>query len=1330
MKLKTLAKRLCSSVMAGLTAISIIGSSLPAVTNTMTASAASTLEMPTADEFIARACKLLGAPYTHGKGYSNPYGSNGGTGGTRYSADEIVSTYGVDCSGLVAWTLGSLGMKSSGYAWNCPVPIDTEHWLYTDVNCTQRATENTTFTWTYTKNGKSMSRNIHPLKTQTWTPDYKGSGTKLNYWQISKTKNLTAGSIVIAESYTEDGRRNPSADHAWIYLGDFAKYDVNGDNGRGKVISTVADLTGMSRSEVSKYVGDGRGKGGTHWRIESTSTTTHSGINYTGVMINNDVEGKASGAYQITGMKPFPSELKLQKVNENGEPVAAVSKTNSLSDKVCTYGIYKSKSDAQNDKNRVATVELGASKGSGSVTVEYIEGGYYAKELAAPAGYTLSTEIIKLDYDNVNELKDSKEHGKIILNKSFADGKEGTVTFEVSGSDGKKYTKTLNTENAKAKFVFDNLPLYTYSKTNGGAEYAEKPIVYTIIEKHAAANDGTEYVAVKSIKVTLAKHYDNEYSAYRYGKSLVNYPTPTELLGEINIIKKDVETDEPIEGAEFSIYPENEITFEGETYNPDTPIVILTDNSGEAHISGIPLGTYTVKETKAAAPYYLEENSKVIELTEDDRTADSVYAVENCEFTNKKQEVILKVYKTDGKKQTPLAGAEFLIMRYPGTKVGTLVTDENGYASSEGNFKLYADEMYIMAETKAPDGYIASGLSKTFKGSYTDQSLEYQELELHIENMPTTVTLSKKSITGDDELPGASLQVLDKDGNVIDSWISGTKPHEIVGVLIPGETYTLHEEISPDGYVIANDVTFTVLDNGDVQLVEMIDDTTKVEIAKYDAETGAILEGAELQIIDSDGNVIDEWISAADPHRVEGVLVAGGSYILHEVTAPENYEIAEDIEFTVSNDGRIDSISMFDNIQRANVKIYKRTPDMTNVSGIKFILSGTSNLGKEIYLIGTTDENGEYVFENVPLGTYSVFEDGSTIPCGYITAESQTVILGCEDAEIEFFNDTTKVRISKKDITNSEELPGATLQIIDTDGIIIEEWTSGNEPHYIEGVLNAGDSYTLHEEVAPDGYVIANDIVFTVSDDGSIDYVEMFDDTTKVKISKKDITNEEELAGATLRVIDSEGNIVDEWVSTNEPHYIEGILISGGSYTLHEESAPNGYIVANDIEFTVAEDGSINYVEMFDDTTKVIVSKQDITTGEELTGATLQILDKDGDIVEEWISTNEPHMIEGKLDAGEEYTLKETIAPDGYKIASDIKFTVNSDGSVQTVVLKDEVIPETPPTTPPSTSTPPTTTDTPNPSTGTSDGTPILLSISVILLGAAVIFSKKSGSSE
>ena len=98
---------------------------------------------------------------------------------------------------------------------------------------------------------------------------------------------------------------------------------------------------------------------------------------------------------------------------------------------------------------------------------------------------------------------------------------------------------------------------------------------------------------------------------------------------------------------------------------------------------------------------------------------------------------------------------------------------------------------------------------------------------------------------------------------------------------------------------------------------------------------------------------------------------------------------------------------------------------------------------------------------------------------------------------------------------------------------------------------------------------------------------------------------------------------------------------------------------------------------MQDDTTKVMISKQDITNGKELPGTTLQIIDEDGNVVEEWVSTDEAHFIEGKLIAGKEYTLRETIAPEGYEIANEIRFTVNEDGTMTEVVMYDELTPVT-----------------------------------------------------
>ena len=196
---------------------------------------------------------------------------------------------------------------------------------------------------------------------------------------------------------------------------------------------------------------------------------------------------------------------------------------------------------------------------------------------------------------------------------------------------------------------------------------------------------------------------------------------------------------------------------------------------------------------------------------------------------------------------------------------------------------------------------------------------------------------------------------------------------------------------------------------------------------------------------------------------------------------------------------------------------------------------------------------------------------------------------------------------------------------------------------------------------------------------GSVDLVNMVDDTTKVSITKTDITGDKEIPGAEMKLFDKDGNLIDEWVSTEEAHEIIGKLIAGKKYILHEESAPDGYVVAADIEFTVSETGEVDVITMKDDTTKVRISKKDITTDDELPGATLQIIDENGNIVEEWVSTNEPYFIEGKLITGKTYTLREITAPDGYEIANDVKFTVDEKGNVTEVVMYDEHTPTTPP---------------------------------------------------
>ncbi len=183
----------------------------------------------------------------------------------------------------------------------------------------------------------------------------------------------------------------------------------------------------------------------------------------------------------------------------------------------------------------------------------------------------------------------------------------------------------------------------------------------------------------------------------------------------------------------------------------------------------------------------------------------------------------------------------------------------------------------------------------------------YTEIK-EISNNTTTFEFSKTDITGDKELVGAKLSVLDKSGNVVDSWISGERSHKISGLTV-GETYILREEIAPDGFVRATDIEFRVKNTKEIQKVTMIDKI--LEVVKTDFATGEELEGAEIQVIDEDGNVIDKWVSTKEPHKVVG-LEENKRYKLVETTAPDGYEITEEIEFTVTKDKQTQRIEMKD----------------------------------------------------------------------------------------------------------------------------------------------------------------------------------------------------------------------------------------------------------------------------------------------------------------------------------------------------------------------------------------------------------------------------------
>ena len=246
------------------------------------------------------------------------------------------------------------------------------------------------------------------------------------------------------------------------------------------------------------------------------------------------------------------------------------------------------------------------------------------------------------------------------------------------------------------------------------------------------------------------------------------------------------------------------------------------------------------------------------------------------------------------------------------------------------------------------------------------------------------------------------------------------------------------------------------------------------------------------------------------------------------------------------------------------------------------------------------------------------------------------------------------------------------LELRDKDRHLIDSWTSGDTPHYIEGKLVAGEEYTLVEVNPAPGYAYAEDITFKISTDGTVDKVVMKDKVTRVEITKTDITGEKEVPGCILELRDENGIIVDKWTSGTTPHIFEAELIAGREYTLIEVNPAPGYAYAEAITFRVSKDGTVDKIVMKDKVTHVEITKTDITGDKELPGAHLIIYDAEGNKVEEWTSGTEPHVIEAKLIAGEKYTLHEEGAPDGYAYTSDIVFTVSKDGRIDKVIMKDE----------------------------------------------------------
>lgn len=1059
-----------------------------------------------------------------------------------------------------------------------------------------------------------------------------------------------------------------------------------------------------------------------------------------------------------------------------------------------------------------------------SIPIPY--GRYIVRETTTPHNFMPVDDFIVTVTENSSTpqvwrvLLDDEFKAKLKIVKQDDETKQpvllANTEFKVYDLDAKKYVEQVttypNTVVHKSYFTDENGYLILPESLKCGnyrIEEVRAPDGYT---------QNTQYVEIKVDKNT-AYQMDSVSGDAIITVTYENHPVKGKLVihksGEtLKSFKKDFVYEETsLEGAEFEIYaaediftPDHQVDEQGNRhviYAKDTLVKTVTTNkNGEAVIKDLPLGKYRVKETKAPAGFVLNPDSQEVSFIYKDQNTPEIE--EKLEFSNERQKVELSVEKQDAETGKTLKGATFGLYNKEAissgdkviVKADTLLQEITSNEKGKAAFTLDLPlGRYYVKELQAPAGYVSSDEILEFDATYQGQDVKTIKLKSVKKNQPTTVEVTKADITTGTELDGASMSVLDKDGNVIDSWTSVKDSPHVIKRLQVGKTYILREELAPYGYLRATDVEFTISDTAEVQKVKMEDEVPVARLLVNKKgeflDSVSLLDNAKGMIEHLfnyvTGNLTDvtfnvyaaEAIRAADgvsadyyaADELVGSITTDGNGIAQMDNLPlGRYYIVEKETahgYVLDNEPRYVDLTYRDQDtplvtysadwqnarQRVQVEVLKKEKDSDKVlSGAIFGLyaaddivssKGKVLLAKDTLIeLKTTDEDGKIQFvADLPVDSRYYIKELAA-PDGYVTDQEPQEFTfeyqgsGTSVAEYAFtFEDEqTTVELSKADLTDKKELPGASLKVTDENGNTVDEWVSKEEAHIIKGLI-VGKKYKMTETKPADGYVTAESIEFTVENTKEVQKHQMLDDVTKMEISKKDITDSSEVPGAKLIILDKDGKKVEGWTSKDKPHMVEKLPV--GEYTLREEQAPDGYLIAEDVKFTVKDTGKVQKVKMKDAHPygKLVIKKTDSTSKAALSGAEFELREKESGKVVEKLVTDKTGTAtsgkipiatykNGKIEKTVEYILVETKAPNGYELSSkkeEIRFEYK-DGKTKVI----EIVKEIKNTKSPSGSTP--TGNSPKTGDSTNIWLPILLAVlSACGIGGVIWYKKKKG---
>lgn len=904
---------------------------------------------------------------------------------------------------------------------------------------------------------------------------------------------------------------------------------------------------------------------------------------------------------------------------------------------------------------------------------------YYLKEITPPEGYLKNDKVYTITKDGqqfTNEYNSAETQvdedvvkGDVSIIKGMGNGKPGIVSpensaqFQIYLASAGSYEKAKPTER---DILTTDLTGYAKSKKMPYGTY----VVHQTVGAANTEKCPDFYVNVKENGKT-----------YKY---LLNNP---EFNAYLKIVKKDSKTHQTVlkAGTTYQIYKVNEDgseTLVTQTYSNGNAIEVVdrfvTDETGEIiTYEKLKAGTYKVYEIEGPEGYKVNKQPVMVEINSNSykTMVDKLgkeYLYAECEYYN------------------DVTYGKFTI-----NKIGPELCKKDDEGDSEESKADKDGEINNLVNTEkngAKGINVENGKNETALGSFNP--FNYKDTLLN--GVVFELTAREDIMSQDNQ------------GTVL------FKKDSVVAKITTGEKAEFTNDCNGIcGYVLNDDGTMTL----NVPLGEY---TLKEVKTKY----GYVLpEQSFWNLSFKWNNKDDEYVFDISENSKDGKIDIHNDMVKTDITLEKQDSKTNE---PVGN-------ARFGFYSKDN--IYDKNGNVIVVAGEKIATVTTDKEGKAKipFDVPVMDEGYGKMEGNLNSGDYYFLEE-SVSDSYYINREKHQVHLEYKDQKTAAVStkavvkeEQTETVISKRMIASSVEIKDCHLKISDENGNEIVSWITGDissvklnekidEMGYDNVRVEKGDGYavkiygllhdreyTLTETKPADGFVTTNDITFKLveSDDENAktrvlikngdsfnenidNQVVMYDDTTKIEFSKTDITNGKELPGCHMQVTDKDtGKVMDEWVSSEQSHVIEGKYAVGKTYVLTETKARDGYATATSIEFTVVDDGKVQKVNMVDDTIKVEFNKIASDTKKHLGGAKYNVYDSKGKKVYEFTTGKKAKFIEGIFKAGETYTFKEVDAPEHYKVAKDKKIRIKDTGKVQKLTVTDEripVVPDTPQT--------------------------------------------------